>query len=167
MWTPCVILPNLHLMQTTFDAQGRPIWITCENIWIWQDYYIDGSVQNCSNSIANTLELLQSCTKPTIYPAMQSISHNILLCCGCIISFYQILIQLTVPDHNNTQHRTRSVHISLDVPCINLTYVLSLQSQCDIFYIIVLYIMLHVRFINFCPLSVTTHGTRSTQQLHY
>ena len=28
--------------------------------------YIDGLVQNCSNSIANALELLQSCTKPSI-----------------------------------------------------------------------------------------------------
>ena len=28
--------------------------------------YFDGSVQNCSNSIANALELLQSCTKPSI-----------------------------------------------------------------------------------------------------
>ena len=27
--------------------------------------YIDGSVQDCSNSIANALELLQSCTKPS------------------------------------------------------------------------------------------------------
>ena len=26
--------------------------------------YSDGLVQNCSNSIANALELLQSCTKP-------------------------------------------------------------------------------------------------------
>ena len=28
--------------------------------------YNDGFVQDCSNSIANTLELLQSCTKPLI-----------------------------------------------------------------------------------------------------
>ena len=28
--------------------------------------YIDGLVQDCSNSIANTLELLQPCTKPLI-----------------------------------------------------------------------------------------------------
>ena len=28
---------------------------------------IDGLVQGCSNSIANTLELLQSCNKPLIY----------------------------------------------------------------------------------------------------
>ena len=29
--------------------------------------YIDGLVQGCSNSIANALELLQSCTKPSIF----------------------------------------------------------------------------------------------------
>ena len=29
--------------------------------------YIDGLVQDCSNSIANAQELLQSCTKPSIY----------------------------------------------------------------------------------------------------
>ena len=29
--------------------------------------YIDGLVQDCSNSIANALELLQSCTKLSIY----------------------------------------------------------------------------------------------------
>ena len=28
--------------------------------------YVDGLVQDCSNSIANALELLQSCTKPSI-----------------------------------------------------------------------------------------------------
>ena len=30
------------------------------------DAYFDGLVQDCSNSIANALELLQSCTKPSI-----------------------------------------------------------------------------------------------------
>ena len=35
-------------------------------IWVsWK--YLDGLVQDCSNSIANALELLQSCTKPSIY----------------------------------------------------------------------------------------------------
>ena len=29
-------------------------------------YNIDGLVQDCSSSIANALELLQSCTKPSI-----------------------------------------------------------------------------------------------------
>ena len=29
--------------------------------------YVDGLVQDCSISIANALEILQSCTKPSIY----------------------------------------------------------------------------------------------------
>ena len=29
--------------------------------------YIDGLAQDCSISIANALEMLQSCTKPSIY----------------------------------------------------------------------------------------------------
>ena len=29
--------------------------------------YFDGFMQDCSNSIANALELLQSCTKPSIW----------------------------------------------------------------------------------------------------
>ena len=32
--------------------------------------YIDGLVQDCNNSIANALELLQSCPKPSIYESM-------------------------------------------------------------------------------------------------
>ena len=30
-------------------------------------FYIDGLVQDCSNSSALAMELLQSCTKPSIY----------------------------------------------------------------------------------------------------
>ena len=33
---------------------------------------IDGLEQNCSNIIANALELPQSCTKPSIYPYLKS-----------------------------------------------------------------------------------------------
>ena len=29
--------------------------------------YVEGLVQDCSNSIANALELLQSCTEPSMY----------------------------------------------------------------------------------------------------
>ena len=38
--------------------------------------YIDGSVQDYSNSIANALELLQSCTKPSIYTYMHIYIHT-------------------------------------------------------------------------------------------
>ena len=34
--------------------------------WGHKVQYIDGLVQDCSNYIANALELLQSCTKPSI-----------------------------------------------------------------------------------------------------
>ena len=34
--------------------------------------YFDGLVQDCGNSIANALELLQSCTKPSIWSLMHS-----------------------------------------------------------------------------------------------
>ena len=33
--------------------------------------YIDGLVQDCSNCIANALELLQSCTKSSIYASVK------------------------------------------------------------------------------------------------
>ena len=36
-------------------------------IWSMESKYIDGLVQDCSNSFANALELLQSCTKPSIW----------------------------------------------------------------------------------------------------
>ena len=38
---------------------------SCENI-VQHRIHIDGLMQDCSNTIANTLELLQSCTKPVI-----------------------------------------------------------------------------------------------------
>ena len=36
------------------------------SIWDTVEVYINGLVQDCSNSIANALELLQSCTKPSM-----------------------------------------------------------------------------------------------------
>ena len=33
---------------------------------VFAAFYIDGLVPDCSNSITNALELLQSCTKPSI-----------------------------------------------------------------------------------------------------
>ena len=38
---------------------------------------MDGLVQDCSNSIANALELLQSCTKPSISYAATALSVGI------------------------------------------------------------------------------------------
>ena len=45
-------------------------------------YYINGLVQNCSNSITNILELLQSCTKPSICSDFAIDMVNAILFCG-------------------------------------------------------------------------------------
>ena len=44
----------------------------------WGYSQFDGLVQDCSNSIANALELLQSCTKPLSYNNIESayLSHG-------------------------------------------------------------------------------------------
>ena len=39
--------------------------------------YIDGLVQDCINSSANALELLQSCIKPLIYFSLIALAFNI------------------------------------------------------------------------------------------
>ena len=36
---------------------------------LFDSCYVDGLTQHCSNSIANALELLQSCAKPLMYEA--------------------------------------------------------------------------------------------------
>ena len=41
-------------------------YLLCVAMGQYYAHHIDGLVQDCSNSIANTLELLQSCTKPSI-----------------------------------------------------------------------------------------------------
>ena len=53
-------------------------------------HHIDGLVQNCSNSIANALELLQSRTKPSIYGE----SGSFLQCYQAIQSFISLSTEL-------------------------------------------------------------------------
>ena len=39
----------------------------CIIVQAWNNiFYLDGLVQDCSNTVDNALELLQSCTKPSI-----------------------------------------------------------------------------------------------------
>ena len=54
------------------DSNHQDIWLELEWVWSFHEKmkamigaYIDGLVQDCSNSIANALELLQSCTEPS------------------------------------------------------------------------------------------------------
>ena len=52
--------------------------------------HVDGFVQECSNSIANALELLQSCIKPLMYDQTSSLSGTQLT-----VSIYKWLFQET------------------------------------------------------------------------
>ena len=48
--------------------KNHVLWL---NKYLYHDVYIDGLAQDCSNSIANALELLQSCTKLSIYETIR------------------------------------------------------------------------------------------------
>ena len=63
----CLTLPS-HSIQVY-------MYVIAANVQLFRDMYVfceqhfDGLVQDCSNSFANALELLQSCTKPSICSA--------------------------------------------------------------------------------------------------
>ena len=60
-----------NILKITFLFQKSNLATTEKQTTLFWWYYsvkddIDGWAQDCSNSIANALELLQSCTKPSI-----------------------------------------------------------------------------------------------------
>ena len=61
---------DVQAISLTFLLTGHFFWWYMKLV---NNEYIDGLVQDCSNSIANALELLQSCTKPSI--CFMSLSH--------------------------------------------------------------------------------------------
>ena len=61
----------MDIIDTDMNAFGSRQW---HKSWPWYAlaswanvHHIDDSVQDCSNSIANALEILQSCTKPSTW----------------------------------------------------------------------------------------------------
>ena len=58
---------NMQLSSIFIEVHVDTMWevLLCHPSWL--NYDIDGLVQDCSNSIALAMELLQSCTKPSIY----------------------------------------------------------------------------------------------------
>ena len=51
------------LLQYCYHFLNGFNWVVQDSLWY---KHIDGLMQDCSNSIANALELLQSCAKPSI-----------------------------------------------------------------------------------------------------
>ena len=69
---PMVILIKMHFFhqENAFENVYK-MWVI-----LFRPPYCDGLVQDCSNSIANALELLLSCTIPSIYSSSKSNSHR-------------------------------------------------------------------------------------------
>ena len=53
------------------------------------EYHIDGLLQDCSNSIANALQLLQFCTEPSVYPINHPLGY-------VVVKFIMALFILSV-----------------------------------------------------------------------
>ena len=64
-------------MHLKTSSAKYPSFSTGLNVLIIQELipYINSLVQDCSNSSANALELLQSCTKPLIYGNMHCLHY--------------------------------------------------------------------------------------------
>ena len=58
-------LPNVISFIRGFSL-GSHLFSYNTSVVMTGTYHVDGLVQDCSNSIANALELLQSCTKPSM-----------------------------------------------------------------------------------------------------
>ena len=56
------VAPDHYPSTSEVNMKGMGIWVILK----FHKNYIDGLVQNCSNSIANAMVLLQSCVKPSI-----------------------------------------------------------------------------------------------------
>ena len=62
----CLTQPQWDKTLQTLNSNQVPTSVIYVIVFVCYWYHIDGLVQDCSNSIANALELLQSCTKPSI-----------------------------------------------------------------------------------------------------
>ena len=83
----------VHII-TQCQTGSRPLPKPLLNHWVFM--HIDGLLQDCSNSIANALELLQSCTNPSI--CITSLDQNWHDHRVCIASFsaYSYFIAYTI-----------------------------------------------------------------------
>ena len=86
---------------THSDLRLIPIILNCSlpRIWLQRKHDFDGLVQDCSNCIANAQELLQSCTKQSMYAfiwhilRITHIVHTLLCCCNVALVNFTHIIQ--------------------------------------------------------------------------
>ena len=81
----------------------------------WLDpFHIHGLMQDCSNSIANALELLQSCAKPSIYDLW---AHHPNLVKVCIAYACKISIMM-MSSNGNSFHITGPFLLTVGIPLV-------------------------------------------------
>ena len=96
----------------------RKTWLT--HIY---EVHIDGLVQDCSNSIANALELLQSCTKPSTY-GLSQITKGIPLD-SPERDTNMVLLQFMQLNYCNTSSTSRTKSQNLNASCLFLQWSLT------------------------------------------
>ena len=91
-WRHQVSTPFWGPISRNFEVNTTALWNW--NTWVsFRYWYIDGFVQYCSNSIANTLELLPSCTKPS--------KHAVAI----LLYMFIVVVKIDVPHIcNQTEH---------------------------------------------------------------
>ena len=69
------------------------------NMFIRRHIHVNGLVQDCSNSIANALELLQSCTKPSMW--LYTLVHSLVMMSPEATTFGHFILSFMRP---HSQH---------------------------------------------------------------
>ena len=80
------------------------------------EHYIDGLVRNCSISIANALEILQSCTKPSNYHCTASLWYGAvqhIITCGIVM--IKISMDQTWALKGNQQSLTKENKLTIPI----------------------------------------------------
>ena len=80
---------NFHSLNVVLKKSNKSPYICKKQFDMLKTWclmsYVDGLVQDCCNSIANALELLQSCTKPPMHRNKPNITYLLALSHRCIL----------------------------------------------------------------------------------
>ena len=118
LWVVCLVLADrlvsMSLGPWSWSSLGclldlSEVW---EVPW-WYSLYISGSVQDCNNSIASAMELLQSCAKPSSHVYRPTLDTGITLMALCKRGVTLFWIHLSCTPSASTKRCTCGIfHVS-------------------------------------------------------
>ena len=97
---------SLFLLSLPILAHDTPVKGCQKDISSLSPDYIDGLVQDCSSSTANALELLQSCTKPSIFTCSHIHTGSRLLMLLVVIAYHLDEYLKLIADVDTKLHAT-------------------------------------------------------------